>query len=53
MERVCFVKEISGEPSQERTRTAGIEARAKEMLTTSEKGSATRKRESGRVIEAM
>jgi hypothetical protein len=30
-----------------------MEARAKEMLTTSEKGQATKKSESGRVIEAM
>jgi hypothetical protein len=44
---------ISGELSQERTKTIGIEARAKDMLTTSENGKATRKSESGRVIEAM
>jgi hypothetical protein len=30
-----------------------MEVRAREMLTTSEKGKATRKSESGRVIEAM
>jgi hypothetical protein len=47
------VREISGAPTQESTRTAGIDSSAIEMLTTSENGRATRKRETGRVIEAM